>query len=261
MDNTLNQLLYKDLNDPDVQVKIGLCYQKGNGTPQNYEEAVAWFRKAADRGDCAGMNLLGNACFEGLGTPRDYDAAYRYYSQSTGFSTRPKRYRNHFDDHGNVILKADFSRFPGLVEAARRGSVPAVTAMGNCYFLGKGVTRDCETAVAWYRQAAEKGDPEAQYALGFAYVTGAGVARDCEAGFEWFRKAARLEFIPALHNLSVCYAEGCGTGKDQSLADSLRGKAEALKEFGNFDRRFFTPDDYNMSCRFFYMDRQMEELR
>ena len=260
MDNTLNQLMYKDLEDPDIQVKIGLCHMRGNGTLQNYEEAVAWFRKAAGRGDCAGMNLLGNACFEGMGTPRDYAAAYRYYSQSTGFSTRPKRYQNHFDRDGNVILKADFSRLPGLVEAARRGSIPAVTAMGNCYFRGKGVATDYETAVAWYRQAADKGDPEAQWALGYAYATGAGVPRDVNRGFAWFREAARLEFIPALHNLSVCYAEGCGTGKDPSLADFYRGKAEVLKEFGNFDRRFFTPADYSISCRTYYLDRVMEEL-
>ena len=37
--------------DPRAQHHLGWLYIIGHGVPQNYEEAVHWFRKAAEQGD------------------------------------------------------------------------------------------------------------------------------------------------------------------------------------------------------------------
>ena len=39
-----------DQGDADAQTYVGLIYDHGYGVPQNYAEAVSWYRKAADQG-------------------------------------------------------------------------------------------------------------------------------------------------------------------------------------------------------------------
>src|SRR5574338_204588 len=43
------------------QSNLGLMYAKGQGVPQDFNEAVTWFRKAADQGDAGGQYDLGIA--------------------------------------------------------------------------------------------------------------------------------------------------------------------------------------------------------
>lgn len=244
----LETLLQSDLSDPFVQQMIGWHYYRGTETLQNFQEAVKWFRKAAAQGDAGGLAMLGNCCFDGLGTPRDPGEAYRCY-QRADFTPRPKRRKGHFDENGKLLETQDFSAFPGLPEAARRGDPAAMTMMGNCCFLGRCITPNCVLAVAWYQKAAAAGDPEAMWALGYAYITGAGVERNCQEGVRWFLESAKSEFVPALHNLSLCYAQGVGVEKDPELAREYARRSETLKAYGNFSCRYFTPRDYYISCR------------
>lgn len=44
--------------------------------------------------------------------------------------------------------------------------------------VGKGVTKNLEEAVKWYRKAAERGIVDAQFALSKCYWKGVGVSRD-----------------------------------------------------------------------------------
>ena len=39
-----------DQGDADAQYNLGVCYEKGRGVTQSYDEAVKWFRKAAEQG-------------------------------------------------------------------------------------------------------------------------------------------------------------------------------------------------------------------
>jgi len=43
---------------PDAQVGLGLMYESGQGVPQNYKEAIKWYRLAAEqRNEGAEVNL------------------------------------------------------------------------------------------------------------------------------------------------------------------------------------------------------------
>lgn len=37
--------------DADAQFHLGLMYGNGEGTPQDYKQAVKWYTKAANKGD------------------------------------------------------------------------------------------------------------------------------------------------------------------------------------------------------------------
>jgi TPR repeat protein len=53
-------------------------YEKGQGVPQDYKEAVKWYRKAAEQGDASGQFMLGDMYWEGTGVPKDAPTAYMW---------------------------------------------------------------------------------------------------------------------------------------------------------------------------------------
>lgn len=61
------------------QVNFGNMHQNGWGVPQNHNEAVKWYRKAADQGNAEGQNCLGIMYQHGRGVPRDHFEAVKLY--------------------------------------------------------------------------------------------------------------------------------------------------------------------------------------
>ncbi|MCH7775994.1 MAG: sel1 repeat family protein, partial [Gemmatimonadetes bacterium] len=54
-------------------------YVHGKGVPQDYGEAVRWFREAANQGDAGAQTNLGIMYFIGEGMLRDLTQAYMWY--------------------------------------------------------------------------------------------------------------------------------------------------------------------------------------
>ena len=62
---------------PKAQNRIGIMYSYGKGVPQDYAEAVRWYRKAADQGNASAQFNLGCMYYNGQGVPQDKREAYR----------------------------------------------------------------------------------------------------------------------------------------------------------------------------------------
>ena len=61
--------------DVEAQDKLGVMYANGEGVPQDYAEAVKWYRKAVEQGYAVAQYNLGFAYFKGQGVPQDkYEA-------------------------------------------------------------------------------------------------------------------------------------------------------------------------------------------
>ena len=54
-------------------------YNEGIGVPQDYKEAVKWYRLAAEQGDAEAQNNLGVMYDKGRGIDQDYVMAYMYW--------------------------------------------------------------------------------------------------------------------------------------------------------------------------------------
>jgi uncharacterized protein len=55
-------------DEADLEIfDLGAMYANGQGVPQDYAEAVSWFRKAADQGVAAGQYNLGVMYRDGQG--------------------------------------------------------------------------------------------------------------------------------------------------------------------------------------------------
>ena len=70
------------------------------------------------------------------------------------------------------------------------------------YANGRGVEKDDNLAVQWYRKAAEQGHASGQTDLGFLYETGRGVRIDRNIAAKWYRKAAEQGHKLAKKNLN-----------------------------------------------------------
>src|SRR5690349_7820129 len=44
--------------DPSAENDLGVIYERGQGTPQDYGEAVKWYRMAAEQGDVTAEHNL-----------------------------------------------------------------------------------------------------------------------------------------------------------------------------------------------------------
>jgi TPR repeat protein len=113
---------------PEAQWLHGHVLLYGAHCEKAPEEALEWFRKAADQGNATAQFALGG-CYQ-LGQSQDYTEAMKWYRKS-----------------------------------AEQGFVPAQTSLAGFYYEGRGVPTDHAEALKWYRKAAEGGDAQAQFNL------------------------------------------------------------------------------------------------
>jgi TPR repeat protein len=113
---------------------------------EDKEQAVAWYRKAADAGYANGWTRIGAATgdeslLERAAQLGDPEAKLRLGELSF---TRKKR-------------REAYQLF---LAAAKAGYGPAMIRVGDCHLNGDGASVSEVDAVNWYRKAALVGDPE-----------------------------------------------------------------------------------------------------
>ena len=118
--------------DAGAQYNIGFRYYFGKFVPEDYAEALKWFRKAAEQG-------------------------YAHAQFSLGF----------LYDHGHGVLENDAEAFKWYRKAAEQGYADAQYNLGNMYDKGRSVPEDKAEALKWWRKAAEQGHEDANEWLEF----------------------------------------------------------------------------------------------
>ncbi len=67
-------------------------YERGHGVPQDYAEAVGWYRKAAEQGVAVAQRSLGAMYYNGEGVPQDYVQAHMWFNlAASSFPSGEKR--------------------------------------------------------------------------------------------------------------------------------------------------------------------------
>ena len=61
-----------------AQYNLGFMYAEGTGVPQDFDQAVSWFRKSAEQGNALGQFSLGAMYANGFGVPKDLVIAYMW---------------------------------------------------------------------------------------------------------------------------------------------------------------------------------------
>ena len=208
--------------DTDAQVDLGNLYFEGKGIPQDYAEAVRWYRLAVEQGSARGQNNLGISYANGSGVPMNKEEAARWYRLAADQGLAAAQSNLGFlysTGQGVSMNKAEAARWYRL--AAEQGQARAQTNLGRLYQDGQGVPMNKEEAARLYRLAAEQGDASAQFNLGFLYQNGEGVPMNYAEAARWYRLAAEQGFDGAQSNLGFLYKNGQGVPMNKAEAARL----------------------------------------
>lgn len=169
--------------------ELGRAYAANRQMP----EAVAAWRKAADKGSTSAMVELGVLLGTGSGGTKDQAEARRLFERAA--------------------------------EAGNPRGVSNLAALG-------GGAPDPAKARALLTKAAEANSAEAQYQLGIMNADGVGGAKDEAAARAWFAKAAEQNHAGALERMGAFAESGRGGPQDSAAAKAYYEKAAALGNEG-----------------------------
>jgi TPR repeat protein len=194
-----------DVAAADVATAIKYCkiasassrralYQLGRAYAANRQlpEAMAAWRKAADKGSTSAMVELGVAYGTGAGVARDESQARKLFER-----------------------------------AAEAGNPRGVTNLAALSGGGGGAPADPARARQLLAKAAET-NAEAQYQLGLMMANGTGGAQDDAGARNLFEKAALQNHPGALERMGAFTQEGRGGPKDSGAAKTYYERAAAL---------------------------------
>jgi TPR repeat protein len=166
---------------------------------QQMNDAIATWRKAADKGSTSAMVELGVLYATGSGVAKDDAQARKLFER-----------------------------------AAEGGNPRGVTNLAALGTRGGGATADPVKSRALLAKAAETNSSEAQYQLGMMMADGTGGPKDDAAARALFEKAAAQGHAGALERMGAFAQSGRGGPQDTSAAKAYYEKAAAL---GNEDAK------------------------
>jgi TPR repeat protein len=194
--------------------------------PPDYDNAVKWFRKAAEQGYARGENGMGICYANGLSVNKDEVEALKWYRKAAeqGY-VRAQLWLGLCYETGKGVSKDDVEAFRWYRKAAEQGDPQSQNLLGACYTSGRGVNKDEIEAFKWYRKAADQGIAQAQYNLGLSFAKGSGVGKDEPEALKWYRKAAEQGYVQGQVKLGLCYENGSGVSIDEVEASKWYQKA------------------------------------
>jgi uncharacterized protein len=242
---------------------LGDFYRSGTGVEKDISQAIAWYSRAAEKGDQFAARDLAKIYFEGDGVPKDANLFKAWLAKAAELG-HPEAQAN----LGLMLVQGkEFTKDVAVgtklvLDAANKGNGFAWSLLGSFYEDGLGMPRSFEKAAQAYDKAVELGYAEAKYLLtprvrvlsqllasseavekdrsqatngnstsmlymGYRYGEGIGVLEDSAAAFNWFSKATDAGSATAKGIIGVMLVLGQGTPKDVAKGVALV-KASAI---------------------------------
>ncbi len=135
---------------PTAQYLLGQIYQHPwDPEIRDLGVALKWYHKASDQGYADAQDELGGMYEFGLGVPKDYAEAEKWFAKADDYLAIAKMYD---DVARNRPLAAKWYR-----KLADQGDKYAMYRLGEMYRDGDGVPRDYASAHMWFNLAAQSG--------------------------------------------------------------------------------------------------------
>ena len=178
----------------DILLLIPPWFRDTEGVRENNQEAVRWFRRAAEQGDSMAQTTLGLAYQTGLGIAEDDREAVHWFRKAA--------------EQGKTVAQINLeSSREGLANVPMQRNLWAQVNLGFAYRNGEGVQQDHHEASQWFRRAAEQRSKLAQVTLGAMYFKGEGVPRDTMRAYAWLNLAAEAGSWPFWLGVDHQYVE------------------------------------------------------
>ena len=229
----------------------GKIYFFGKGVAIDYNKAMPWFLKSADKGYPYAFFIISHCYYNGLGVKTDWyvgdrlnearqtakagetERAIEIYKQAlktaedaVDSEMSPEAMYNEGEKCYNADANDHKAKF-WYHKAAERGSADAMWRLVRYYESSIDVLHDYPRAVYLCKKAAEKGHVDAMNNLGMCYYNGLGIDKDLQQAAYWYQKAADEGNADAMNNLGNCYKEGDGvTWNEEKAVEWYRKAAE-----------------------------------
>lgn len=199
-----------------------------DSVPRDLDEAIRWYRKAADKGDTAAMSALALIY---LSRRNDSAQALNWLLQAakSGDGTAMLQLSQVYRD-GNGVAQDASRSFEWARKAAQKQESLATLELAEKYFHGNGTRQDYVEAAHWYREASEKDSALATLKLAQLYANGKGIAKDAKRSFELAKASADVGLPIGMYRLGTYYVRGEGTPKDEVGGRRWLEKAAHLGE-------------------------------
>jgi len=141
-----------EAGDVEAQFRLGSRYDSGDRVRRDGEEAIKWYRRAAEAGYANAQNSMGSV----MQAEKRYEEARPWYER-----------------------------------AAAQGQPLAINSLGYLYDLGLGVTQDRQKGFEFYSRAADLGWAEAMWNLANMYGAGQLGNKDLDMACVWTFRALK----------------------------------------------------------------------
>lgn len=204
---------------------LGLFHFYGIHDEVDYEKAVGFFMRSADRGCKLALYCLGYCYQYGKGVQVNLEKAKKLYEEAAAKLINDKRPRRAlgalYANRG--VYNGAIYWFEKVVDIRdNKTDYADYRRLGLCYLMAK----EYDKALIALARAAEGGDCYSQFTLGKMYLDGQGVGKDYNKAVSLFEKAAKNgDFWEPYYYLGVCYLHGYGVTKNLSKALDMHKKA------------------------------------
>jgi TPR repeat protein len=182
------------------------------------ESAAQWYRGALDAGQEAAAARLGRLYARGQGVPQDQQQALLLYERGAqardpdAMTALAERVESESPQRAAELYRV----------AAELGNPEAMARYAGFLEHGKaGVQQNFFEAVVWYRKAADEQHPAASTRVGTLYETGTVLERDPAAAYRLYRSAADAGYAPAMTRAGSMHERGLGAARDLEAAHNL----------------------------------------
>jgi TPR repeat protein len=218
--------------DSAAELELAKAYEDGNGVPQSDNQALKWYRAAAEQGNATAQNDVGIMFSLGRGVEQDKMEAVKWYRKAAR-EENPNALFNMGTAYSNgdgvgiddvwayawFLLAQSFGSQPATDAvnrmkdgAAGRSQSAAFERIGDMYQKGDDLPQSSIKAVDWYRKAAEDGGGRTQMKLASLLLEGQSATLNYGEVRRLCQKAASLKFPPGAYCMGQLYEQGAGSG-------------------------------------------------
>lgn len=217
-----------DLGNVDALFEIGELHLLASVEGFNYKTAHDYVRRAAENGHLDATHLMGTLLELGIGTDQDLHAAEKWYLKSI--------------EQGSPAAEMDLAKlyflhpkefgsdkssdsFEKLLSHASQGEPGAAYALGYAFLEGSVVPKDVERGLTMFTRLIDTYPALTYLALGEIYFRGRAGEPDYKKAFENISKASEFESAIADHHLGIFHQHGLGVAQSYSKAAQYYSKA------------------------------------
>ncbi len=110
-----------------------------------------------------------------------------------------------YTEAGSLVNGSDELAAKYYLMAAKLNKVEAMERMADCYYYGKGVPKNYDSAFLWYNAAELNGSENVYPIIGTMLIEGEGCERDVEKGLGYYRTESRLHPTAQVVKILNCF--------------------------------------------------------